>query len=187
MGVFNESPFARTGTQFYKRGEEKTLKLKEAMKDKVTIEAPEGYAIDQEKSTSEVIRFKKIEANKKPMSFKELNRVEGFYINSDAIIRSANCSVDDTIMNVWPTKQLAEAALALSQLLQLRDAWNEMTQEDYVLDGVTQWYAIGNNKNQIDYAECDIVNYSLRFKSEQLRNDFIVQFRTLIETALPLI
>jgi hypothetical protein len=150
----------------------------------ITIEAPEGFEVDKEKSTDTVIKFKKKESNR-PMSWGDFKSVSGYYIGSDSEILSSNCSALPPNRNVWPTKKLAEAALALSQLLQLRDAWNGCNTEEMNLSD--EWYGIINQVGGISEFWTNHINMPLRFKTEKTRDAFLTQFRPLIETALPLL
>lgn len=153
----------------------------------ITIEAPEGHVFDLENSTPTHLKLKEVEPKKRPMSWMELKTTGGYYINGD----SAILPVEDTTFthyknrNIWPTEKLAEAALALSQLLQLRDAWNECNTEEYpvtsfeyVIYNVSESICLGSNR------QC---NSTLRFRTGELRDAFFKQFRPLIETALPLL
>ena len=99
----------------------------------IKIEVPDGYEIDRENSTFETIKFK--EKKGLPMSWEELGHVKGYYMWEDCTITDANCITSPRNRNVWPTKELAEAALALSQLLQLRDRWNGDWKADWNLSG----------------------------------------------------
>ena len=153
----------------------------------ITIEAPEGHVIDKENSKDGVIRFKKVESNKRPMSWMELKDISGYYINSDSKILpvDANTLTHADNRNIYPSKKLAEAALALSQLLQLRDAWNECNTEE--IAGRIFWYGITNQNGEAAGMGSNYINMPLRFKTEETRDAFLKQFRPLIETALPLL
>ena len=151
----------------------------------ITIEAPEGHVIDKENSKDGVIRFKKVESSKRPMSWSELGNIKGFYISSSNAILDANCAPTEFTRDVWPTKELAEAALSLSQLLQLRDAWSECNTEEVA--GRIVWHGITNQKGEAVGMGSDYINMPLRFKTEETRDAFLKQFRPLIETALPLL
>ena len=72
----------------------------------ITIEVPEGHVIDKENSTDTVIRFKKIESNKRPMSWMGLKDINGYYINSDSEILSvdANTLTHYKNRNIYPSK-----------------------------------------------------------------------------------
>ena len=164
---------------------ELTNVLERMKNETITIEAPEGHVIDKENSTDTVIRFKKVESNKRPMSWSELGNIKGFYISSSNAILDANCATAEFTRDVWPTKELAEAALALSQLLQLRDAWNECNTEE--LPATTLRHGITHQHGEAVGMGSNYINMPLRFKTEVTRDAFLKQFRPLIETALPLL
>lgn len=154
----------------------------------ITIEAPEGQVFDLENSTPTHLKLKKVEPKKRPMSWMELKDISGYYINSDSKILpvDANTLTHADNRNIYPSKKLAEAALALSQLLQLRDAWNECNTEE-VAGGIVLWYGITNQKGEAVGMGSNYINMPLRFKTEETRDAFLKQFRPLIETALPLL
>ena len=153
----------------------------------IKIEVPEGYEIDKKNSTFETIKFK--EKSKLPMTWKELEYLKGYYINSSSQIQPyTSKETDNDNKNTWPTKELAEAALALSQLLQLRDRWNGDWKADYSMSGQYK-FVIGTYFNKV--CENDLgfsqKNHPLVFKSPDLRHLFFKTFRDLIETAKPLL
>ena len=163
------------------------VKQPKVMKNEtITIESPEGQVFDLENSTPTHLKLKKVEPKKRPMSFEEIERIDGAYVADNATIGFvSNYRSISKVKNVWPTKGLAEAALALSQLLQLRDAWNECNTED-VVEGIV-WYGITNQNGKAVGMGSNYINMPLRFKTEETRDAFLKQFRPLIETALPLL
>ena len=168
---------------------ELTNVLERMKNETITIEAPEGHVIDKENSKDGVIRFKKVESSKRPISWMELKDISGYYINSDSKILpvDANTLTHDDNRNIYPSKKLAEAALALAQLLQLRDAWNGMTQDDFVFDGTHRYFSICNRHEKVFCQEIENMRKPLSFKDEETRDAFLKQFRPIIETALPLL
>lgn len=137
------------------------------------IQVPEGYEIDREKSTFEKIVFKKIE-RKLPKRWEELEFIDGFFVSSLSDIAKIgnNTTNDENNKNVFPTKEEAEACLALAQLCQLRDRYNDGWKPNWE-DG-TKKYTIYFNK-------------ILAFKTKELRDKFLENFRDLIEQAKPLL
>ena len=121
------------------------------------------------------------------MSWMELKDISGYYINSDSKILpvDANTLTHADNRNIYPSKKLAEAALALSQLLQLRDAWNECNTEE--IAGRIVWHGITNQNGEAVGMGSNYITMPLRFKTEETRDAFLKQFRPLIETALPLL
>ena len=90
-----------------------------------------------------------------------------------------------TDRNVLPNKQAAEAHLALMQLHQLRDCYRQGWIPNWI-DGMNNWY-IYNNKN------CPVVTADwyhsrfLSFQSREIAEEFLTNFRELIEQAGDLI
>lgn len=83
----------------------------------IKINIPEGYEIDKENSTFEVIKFKKIEIKK---YWENLPIIEGYYIDScSGITYLKDESIDKTSKNTYPTRALAKSALAYAQITQL--------------------------------------------------------------------
>ena len=90
----------------------------------INIIPPVGYEIDKENSNFEKIVFKKISDNL-PKTWEELKNISGYYISSFCgITHSSLVNGGNYTKNIFPTKELANAVLALAQLLQLRDRYN---------------------------------------------------------------
>nr|DAW61584.1 MAG TPA: hypothetical protein [Caudoviricetes sp.] len=151
------------------------------------IQVPEGYEIDKEKSTFEKIVFKKVE-NKLPKSWEELGEIKGWYVDSfsDLMPWGEGISNKEDDKNIFPTKEEAEACLALAQLCQLRDRYNDGWKPDWERDSQVKWCIEMEGCNVIRNRYYSI-NRILAFKSEQLRDKFLENFRDLIETAKPLL
>ena len=150
------------------------------------IQVPEGYEIDRENSTFEKIVFKKVE-NELPKSWEELKIISGYYLDSWGDI--CECEVKlDTISdnrNIFPTKEEAEACLALTQLCQLRDRYNDGWKPDWT-DNIEK-YVIYFHAGEIISGDTYRAQSVLHFKTEELRDKFLENFRGLIETAKPLL
>lgn len=150
------------------------------------IEVPAGYEIDKENSTFEKIVFKKIE-KELPKSWEELKVVEGFYIDKDSNIYDCpKVNVLRKNKNVFPTEEEAEACLALAQLCQLRDRYNDGWKPN--------WEDYNEDKYCIEFCQGRIETFFrvnchkiLIFKTEELRDEFLENFRDLIEIAKPLL
>lgn len=151
--------------------------------EKIKITPPSGYEVDKEKSTFEEIVFKKIE-KKLPTKWEDFNEVYGYSMQNDkANYAHFSSQFSKTL---WPTKELAEAAVALCRLVRFRDAWN---------DGwIPNWESKSELKHTIIHCENDIARSSylvyheiLSFKTEEIRDKFLQTFRDLIETAKPLL
>ena len=168
--------------------EEETVIKVEA--DELIIDPINGKVIDLENSDLSVgkIVFKKKE-KELPTKWEDLKKLKGYYVNDLSEIfylRNANMTISK---NLFPTKAEAEACLALSQLCQLRDAYNGEPLADWCdwTNSNQKKYCIVIYKGEI-YKD-DNVNISniLSFKTEKLRYKFVENFRELIETAKPLL
>ena len=149
----------------------------------LNIIAPEGYEIDKENSTFEKIVFKKI--NELPKTWEDLKYISGAFISvlskviTDDSIRTSPCS-----KGTFPTKELADAALALAQLLQLRDRYN----------GDNEGFIFNKNNYCISVYNYNIykswhtqIQRVLAFRTKELGDEFYNNFKDLIEIAKPLL
>nr|DAT24174.1 MAG TPA: hypothetical protein [Caudoviricetes sp.] len=149
------------------------------------IQVPEGYEIDKEKSTFEKIVFKKVDDL--PKSWEELEFIDGFFVSSLSDIAKIgnNTTNDKNNKNVFPTKEEAEACLALAQLCQLRDRYNDGWKPDWEDSYVK--YILYYWGDDITKTHCTNARTLLSFKTQKLRDEFLENFRDLIETAKPLL
>ena len=149
----------------------------------LNIIAPEGYEIDKENSTFEKIVFKKI--NELPKTWEDLRYISGAYISNLSNINTINST--ETIpsaKNIFPTKELAEAALALAQLLQLRDRYNG-DNKGFIFDKSNYCISVYNNNIYKSHDIC--AQEVLAFRTRELRDEFYNNFKDLIEIAKPLL
>lgn len=146
--------------------------------------APEGYELDKKKSSIEKIVFKKKEDgfSHLPMSVNEIKGRNWFIgVHGKIIYHNTKKTNNDV-----SSKERAEAFLALMQLIELRDAWNEGWKANW--DRVEEYkYCIefrnGKKINEIYSA----TSRPLSFKTHTLRDKFSEQFNELIETAKELL
>lgn len=150
------------------------------------IQAPEGYEIDRENSTFENIIFRKAE-RKLSKRWEDLPFVEGWFIDAKCrIIETGKLITQEYNKNTFPTKEEAEACLALAQLCQLRDRYNngwKPNWEDYNETKYCIEFCQGRIET-IDRVNCHKI---LTFKTEDIRDKFLENFKDLIETAKPLL
>ena len=154
------------------------------------IQVPEGYEIDKTKSTFEKIVFKKVE-KELPKNWCDLKFIKGFFVNGESEIKEINETHDKILAiegnrNVFPTKEEAEACLALAQLCQLRDRYNDGWKPDWEDDGQSKW-CIEFFKGKIEKEFRHVTKRVLCFKTPELRDDFLENFNDLIEIAKPLL
>lgn len=83
-------------------------------------------------------------------------------------------------IKTFPTEE-EEACLALSQLCQWRDKYNEGWKPDYTDDSSKYTILYINNKVNTTYTHYQ--QYLLTFKTEIIRNKFLENFKELIEIA----
>ena len=151
------------------------------------IHVPEGYEIDREKSTFESIVFKKVEAKELPKSWEGLLGVSGCYVDSNSKVDVfKGCFTKEETKNVFPTRAEAEACLALSQLCQLRDRYNDGWKPDWKNEKELK-YVIEIFWDNIVKREYECRYKVLAFKTEELRDEFLENFRELIWIAKPLL
>ena len=151
------------------------------------IEVPAGYEIDKEHSTFEKIIFKKAE-KELPETWEDLKTINGFFVSNLSNIEK---TIDNSITaiqnrNIFPTKEEAEACLALAQLCQLRDRYNDGWKPDWE-DGEEQKHVIIIHTGRIHVETFFSIQHLLAFKTEELRYKFLENFRDLIEIAKPLL
>lgn len=158
------------------------------MEKSIKIEIPEGYEIDKEKSTYSLIIFKKL-IKTKPKSWKDMESIHGCYItvNSEISTEFNNFSTNDNCnKNIFPTRAEAEACLALSQLCQLRDVYNEGWKANYINDNEIKYLIVVRFNNLIRYESIN-TNYIMHFKTNVIRDEFMITFKDLLEIAKPLL
>lgn len=162
------------------------------MKKELKIDIPEGYEIDKEKSTFEKIVFKKKDA--KPRSWKEYFEqykntpcyelgfdVSGGYWNKSTMYGGGYCAV--------PSKELAEAFLAMMKLMSLRQAWIGDWKPDYYMNIASNW-SIEYEPNPGMFSienHCKTNGGGLTFPTKEMAEDFMNCFKDLLEIAKPLI
>ena len=149
------------------------------------IQVPEGYEIDREKSTFENIVFKKA-GRKLPKKWEDLYMVKGWFVDFHSDVVTTNIMhTADSGKNRFPTKEEAEACLALAQLCQLRDRYNDGWKPDW--NDVNEKYIIYFHADKIIRGDTCRAQSVLHFKAKKLRDKFLENFRDLIEIAKPLL
>jgi len=158
------------------------------MSQELIIKAPEGYEIDLLNSDSTQIVFKKKVVNeleKLPKSWEELPYIDGYYIN----VYSRSCTINSNAIDdnkaTYPTFELAQASVALAQLLMLRNAWNGNWTPNWGSAEIK--YSIRYSGNMQVTATSSMASRVLTFKTELKAKAFLETFKELIETARPLL
>jgi len=165
------------------------------MEKEIKIVVPSGMEIDKENSTFECIKFKPIK-KELPKTWEEFcennpRRKGESWIGVSSLVGSLDTNagnerdcVEDK--NLLPNKEYAEAMLALCQLIQLRDCYNDGWIPDWT-DNYNPKYSIEVSNNEI--IKCSYYGTSriLAFKTQELCDQFLENFRDLIEIAKPLL
>lgn len=161
------------------------------------INIPEGYEIDTDNTdlaTGEIsLRPKKKQLPKTWDEFCEQNHKikpgESFISQSSGIKTYEDYDiVRDNVLfkNVLPDKETAESMLALCQLIQLRNCYNGVWKPDWNTSSEKK-YIIYIDRNDITVGTNVTANQILSFKTSMLRDEFLCNFRNLIEIAKPLL
>ena len=161
----------------------------------IVIDIPDGMCIDESNSTFEKIVFKKKDT--KPRSWKEYceqqiaNKKHGYYIDDEdcssvSVVWNELAEVNKS-KNVLPTKELAEAFLAMMQLMSLRQEWIGDWKPDW--NNSKQWKAniLYGNKGLVVAYFGDLLSSPLSFPTQEMAADFMNCFKDLLEVAKPLI
>ena len=158
----------------------------------IVIDIPDGMCIDKSKSTFEKIVFKKKDT--KPRSWEEYccqqqtNCKEGYCINTvTSEIQEINWGLCTcSWKTVLPSKELAEAFLAMMQLMSLRQAWIGDWKPNWTC-GHSDNYCIigaGDRFEMCIFRQC---GRALSFPTKEMAEDFMNTFKDLLEIAKPLI
>lgn len=156
------------------------------------VTPPEGYIIDEEKSTIYNIVFKK--KNELPTTWEEaytkyLCNTTIYYINTNGkIIQYTEPIPANAVFNknALLSSERAEEVLALMQLITLRDIYNDGWEPDWSNYDETKYCIYGwSNTITIDIFTSD--HAILAFKTEELRDEFLKNFEELIVKAKRLI
>jgi hypothetical protein len=151
------------------------------------INVPEGYEIDKEQSTFENIVFKEIK-NELPKSWEDLENLKGFYVGhtSDIVMTSDHVRKSKINRFIFATKEQAEASIALAQLSQLREVYRQGWVPDWENGSITK-YTIRGFRNDLIFMDGYEAEEFLSFQSKEIAEQFLENFRDLIEQAKPLI
>ena len=160
------------------------------MKQTIEIEVPDGKKAVW-KDNKVVFKDIKPQLPKTWEKFCEnykLNKGEFFISSGSEICKNFydNNRDKDSDANVLPSKQAAEAHLALMQLHQLRDCWREGWLPDWKDDNQDK-YVIYNPEGGLRIGRFSYTRRFLAFQDEKRANEFLTNFRELIEQAGDLI
>lgn len=153
-----------------------------------TIEIPEGFELKKVSDTEYKIVKKKKVLPKTWEEFCKLNPIAGneYYIASNSKIVAANLvrRSPDADKNNLPSEEKAEAILALCQLIQLRDCYNNGWKPDW--NDNSDKFVISLFKDEVETDVNVSCTKVLAFESSELRDRFFYNFKDLIEKLKPL-
>ena len=161
------------------------------MNNEIKINVPEGMEIDKENSTFECIRFKP-KKKELPKTWEEFcknnpTKPNEYFVSTNSTITSGHFlrhseeRHEDIDGNLLPSREYAEAMLALCKLIQLRDCYNDGWKPDWNISETK--YAIHTRCNKLEVGTVGNVSFVLVFKTQELRDTFLYNFKDLIEQA----
>lgn len=106
---------------------------------------------------------------------------EESYINSESKIMSFNTTSKRIWDHICPSKQSAEAHLALIQLEQLRDCYRQGDIPDFTKS--ISKYCIAKINKRIDVVESSYTSYFLSFTKKEVAEEYLTNFKPLIKIA----
>ena len=162
--------------------------------NELTIEIPDGKMVDWEESKKQnkIVLKKK---DTKPRSWEEYctntKRNRTYFIGPTSGIIEAFCGNEflDTKSdkNTLPSKELAEAFLAMMQLMSLRQAWIGDWKPDWLDMTLEKRCIIIKGDGRIVVNSLFHNRRTLSFPTEEMAEDFMNCFEDLLEVAKPLI
>lgn len=151
----------------------------------IKVNIPEGMMVDEEKST-----FTRIILKQKPqkIQWEDFGQVKGYFVNSDSHhTYYVHSKAHQNNKNTWPTEQEAKASVALSQLCQWRDKYNEGWSPDFT-NLMNSCYIIYHNGSSFIRSSSTLTFPTIfRFKDAATRDKFYEDFKDLLEEAKPLL
>ena len=158
------------------------------MKQTIEIEVPDGKKAIW-KDNKVVFEDIKPQFPKTWEEFCEQNMIKKgeYYLNPSSRILELRDDKRDVFLdrNVLPTKQAVEAHLALMQLHQLRDCYREGWEPNWNND--CNKYIIVKNRDKYVVFGGSWTNQFLSFQDRERAEEFLINFRELIEKAGDLI
>lgn len=134
----------------------------------LVITTPKGYEIDEQNSTFECIKFKKIHQIN---TWEDIPRVNGCYMNNSHIYTGYEGKPCEENKDVYLTDKYAKSALALAQISQLMPYYGgEITDEDWEKDNYIYTIEVYNGK--IYESRCK-TKHLIAFHTKKQLNKFL--------------
>lgn len=151
----------------------------------IKITPPDGYEIDKDNSTFEKIVFKEVK-KELPKTWKELKYVNGYYTAAFSVHGGRQYIANDDNKNIFFSKEQAQASIALAQLSQLREVYRQGWKPDYN-NNYQNKYIIDKYKEDYIIEVYNNYHYFLAFQFREIAQQFLENFKDLIEQASPLL
>ena len=159
------------------------------METKNIINIPEGFEIDKEQSNDRQIVLKKIES-KRVRSWQEYSEImsgkDSYYFNEAVKEIHSTKFNRDIVLSEFEDKEDVEALVAFCKLRKMRKQWIGKWKPDWMNEDQTK-FTIISAKNKIDDSISDFINSPMSFPTKEMRNEFIVTFKDLLEIAKSLL
>jgi hypothetical protein len=150
------------------------------------ISIPDGYEIDKAQSTFENIVFKPTVVAL-PKTWEELDEIDGCFVHSGStevvgVIggKSIHCN-----RNIFATKEQAYASIALAQLSQLMQVYNNGWVPDWTYS--SDKYTIEQYQDEFRIETRCLYSAFIAFEKEETAKLFLENFKDLIIIAKPLL
>ena len=147
---------------------------------------PQGWEVDKVEGNKIILKESKKEL---PKTWEECCELlgEGEYINNESIIcnYTPHCAASKANENILPTG-LGKPMLALMQLLVCREVYRQGWKPNWKDDKEIKW-TIERVENCIIKETYTLTATVLSFQSAEIRDEFLENFRDLIEEAKELI
>lgn len=134
------------------------------------IVAPEGYTIDKEHSTLEKIIFKPID-KELPKSWEEYCKIHSMGKNE----------------TYFPSEEYSKATIALMKLIRLKNIYNKEWEPYWGSNPNIKYVITVQHNDRFEILTFREGHRSLMFKTRILAEQFLENFRDLIEIAKPLL
>ena len=133
--------------------------------------------------------YSKEELEKKelPKTWEELESVDGYYITAIADVKYTKTSqIGNKNKDIFKTEEQAKAAIAMAQLSQLMHVYNDGWVADWKNTNEYK-YCLFFHSNKIIKATFSDARCFLAFKTSEIRDEFLKNFKSLILEAKPLL
>ena len=163
----------------------------------VSITPPKGCEVDNVKVVDGIltVTFKAAE-RKLPKTWEEfcdtnpINSRECYFDTISRIVQLDHRQRDERVSDfdkiILPDRSTAEAVIALCQLIQLRNCYNGDWVPDWDSCDEYKWTILLSHEGVARGHTINFADSPLYFKTSELRDEFIANFRTLIEKLKPL-